>query len=85
MGGNLIQRPFGCREKKCFILCLFSEVATILITVRRHDINFELSVVHEQLRSALLKILQNQAVIISRFGNLCCYSFLYVDHNNYIH
>ena len=46
-----------------------SEEVTILITMRQNDTNFELSVVHRQLRSALLQILQNQAVIISRFGN----------------
>ena len=46
----------------------YSEEAVILITVRRHDINFEVSVVHRQLRAALLQILQNQDITISRFG-----------------
>ena len=46
---------------------------TVLITVRRHDIDFELSVIHRQLRSALLQILQSQTVIISRFGNFVLY------------
>ena len=51
-------------------LILFSEEVTILVTVRRHDIDFELSAIHRQLRSALLQILRIQTVIISRFGNI---------------
>ena len=47
-----------------------SEEATILITVHRHDVDLELSVLHSQLRSALLQMLQNETIAISRFGNL---------------
>ena len=52
-------------------LLYFSEETVILITVHRQDVNDEISVVHRQLRSALLQILQNRYpdITISRFGN----------------
>ena len=49
-----------------------------MITVRRHDINLEISVVHRKLRAALLQILQNQDITISRFGNLNYFSITLV-------
>ena len=48
---------------------LHREQITLLITIRQLDINSELSVVHRQLRSALLQMPQNQVVTLSRFGN----------------
>ena len=56
-------------KQRNYIFLYFSDEAVILITVCRHDVSIEVSVVHRQLRSALLQILQNPDITISRFGN----------------
>ena len=55
-------------KRRNYIFLYFSDEAVILITVHRHDVSVEVSAIHRQLRSALLQIVQNSDITISRFG-----------------